>query len=63
MPADAGRATGALAKLVRAASVLAAIGFIALLTFGLLKSSPDATIDDALARLEAPPPPASISRS
>ena len=43
--------------LVRAVGVLTAVGFMGLLAFGLLTHAPDTTIDDALARSEAPPAP------
>ena len=43
--------------LARAIGVTAVIAFIALLTYGLLTSAPDQTIDDALARAETVPAP------
>ena len=47
----------AAGRVVRALGVLAVIGFIALLVYGVTAKSPDTTIDDALARREAVPAP------
>jgi len=51
-PPETGRSSAAR-RAVRAAGVLAAVAFVALLAYGLLTKAPDSTIDDALSRGEA----------
>jgi cytochrome c biogenesis protein CcmG, thiol:disulfide interchange protein DsbE len=46
-----------LGRVVRLLGLLAVIGFVAVLVYGVLGRSPDTTIDDALARREAVPAP------
>ncbi len=44
--------------MLRAVGLVAAVGFVALLAYGLVAQAPDTTIDDALARAQATPAPA-----
>lgn len=43
--------------LLRGLGMLALVGFVALLVYGVLARSPDTTIDDALSREQSPPAP------
>jgi cytochrome c biogenesis protein CcmG, thiol:disulfide interchange protein DsbE len=54
-PPPAGRSP--LGRVLRAAGILAAVAFVALLAYGLTTKSADRTIDDALSRGEAVAPP------
>ncbi len=56
MPAEAPRPS-AWARVLRAAGALAAVGFLALLVYGVAAQAPDRTIDDALAGSHAVVPP------
>lgn len=47
-----------LRHVIVAAAVLATVGLVALLAYGLVAGNPDSTIDDALARRQPPPAPA-----
>ena len=44
-------------RALRAAGILAAVAFVALLVYGLTSKATDSTIDDALSRGEAVPAP------
>lgn len=46
-----------LGTALRRVGALAAVGFVALLAYGLVAQAPDTTIDDALARAQAAPAP------
>ena len=52
MPAESPLARSGLGSLLRGFVVLALVGFIALLAYGVVAQAPDTTIDDALARSE-----------
>jgi cytochrome c biogenesis protein CcmG, thiol:disulfide interchange protein DsbE len=47
----------AAARAIQAIALLAALGFIALLVYGLAAKAPDATIDESLSRAQAVPAP------
>lgn len=55
MTVDTGRRTSG--TILRAIAVLLVVGFIALLTYGLLAQAPDTTVDDALSKGQAVPAP------